>query len=233
MAVNKYTYLGKRAVELRKQGRSYKEIGAELGVSKGTLSLWLKGVPVPPEYKERLYNARVLSITKGQHCQKERRKREIEKIVTDAKKEIPLPVSDETFKLFGAALYWGEGSKGNRFQVTNSDPRLILFMVHWIEKILRIKRKNLNLRLNIYPQQSELEIKKFWSHLTDIPLQNFGKSFVKPLSTAYRKNNLYYGMIRIEVPKSCDFVHKIYGWTQAILEKENKKAKKSKEDGFG
>lgn len=225
MAVSKYILFGERAIKLRRQGKSYKEIGAELGVSKGTLSLWLKGVPLCPELRARFYNARVLNITKGQYSQKERRRREIDEIIKNAKEEILFPISRQAYILFGAALYWGEGSKGNRFQVTNSDPRLILFMVYWIEKFLCIGRENFRAYLNIYPQQNESEIKKFWSNLTDIPLENFRKSYIKPISKGYKKNNLYYGTIRIEIPKSADIVHRVYGWTQAILERESKKAK--------
>jgi hypothetical protein len=98
-------------------------------------------------------------------------------------------------------------------------------MVRWIEKIFNVPRIQLKARLNIYPQQNEMEIKKFWSTLTGIPIYNFGKSYIKPFSTGYRKNNLYYGTIRIEVPKSGNFLHTVYGWTQAMLEQEDKQAK--------
>ncbi|MDI6733884.1 MAG: hypothetical protein QMD50_00090 [Patescibacteria group bacterium] len=80
-------------------------------------------------------------------------------------------------------------------------------------------------RLNIYPQQNREEIKRFWSDLTGIPIKNFGKSYVKPFSKGYKKNNLYYGTIRVEVPKSGDYIHRVYGWTQAVLEREDVKVK--------
>lgn len=212
---------------LRKRGLSYNEIRKKLdnAVSKSTLSLWLKSIPLKSEYKKRLYTKQVQTLSRGSQSQKERRKREINEIVKRAKEEIATPISEGTFKLFGAALYWGEGSKGNRLQVTNSDPCLILLMVRWIEKIFKIKRKNLKARLNIYPQQNEKEIKNFWSDLTGIPVENFGKSYIKPLSKGYKVNNLYYGTIRIEVPKSGDYTHRVYGWTQAVLEYEALKAK--------
>ena len=92
-----------------------------------------------------------------------------------------------------------------------------MFWIKWVEKIFKIPPYKLTVRLNIYPQQSERNIKKFWSDLTKIPVANFGKSYVKPLSTNYKKNNLYYGTLRIEVPKGTDYRHRVYGWTQAIL----------------
>lgn len=54
-----------KAIELRKQGLSYKEIKDILKVSKGSLSLWLKSIPQPEQFtieyrsekkKERLEN---------------------------------------------------------------------------------------------------------------------------------------------------------------------------------
>lgn len=210
------------AILLRKRGMSYGEIKKQINVSKSTLSLWLKSIPLEPKHRERLYTKQIQILARGAQSQRERRKREIDGIIHEAKKEIAMPISDQSLKLFGAAIYWGEGSKGRRFQVTNSDPRLILFMVGWVENILGIKRTRLKARLNIYPQQNDNEIKKFWSNLTGIPLKNFGKSYVKPPGKGYKKNNLYYGTMRIEVPKSGNAVHRVYAWTQVALEQENR-----------
>jgi hypothetical protein len=77
--------------------------------------------------------------------------------------------------------------------------------------------------LNIYPQQDEKKIKRFWSDLTGIPLENFGKSYVKPLSKNYKTNNLYYGTIKIRVQKGTDMRLRTYGWVRAILKEFNKK----------
>ena len=76
------------------------------------------------------------------------------------------------------------------------------------------KRRQTLLFSATYPD----EIKKFWSLLTGIPLQNFGKSYVKPLSKGYKANNLYYGTMRVELPKGTDARYKIYGWIQASLQ---------------
>ncbi len=221
-----YSIFKKEAARLRRNGLSYGEIRKKINVSKSTLSLWLKSIPLKPEYRKRLYTKQIQVLSRGTQSQKERRKREVNEIIARAKKEVITPLSDQSYKLFGAALYWGEGTKGNLFQITNSDPRLILFMVNWIEKVLHVKRTEMKARLNIYPQQNENEIKRFWSDLTGIPTKNFGKSYIKPLSKGYKKNNLYYGTMRIEVPRSGNYIHHVYGWTQAVLEKEDLKAKK-------
>lgn len=205
------------AVKLRKQGLSYNEIRKQVKVAKSTLSLWLKDVPLTEKQKKRLYTKNIFILNRGPQSQKERRLREIADIVNSAKKEVSESISLESYRLFGAALYWAEGTKKQRLEITNSDPYLILFMVKWFEKMFDIKPTTLKGWLNIYPQQNDLEIKKFWSQLTGIPLENFGKSYVKPLSKNYKKNTLYYGTVKITAPKGTDKRHRIFGWTKAVL----------------
>ncbi len=212
-----YTSLKATAIELRKRGLSYGEIKKKLHVSKSTLSYWLKDIRLTEEQRKRFYTANVLLLSRGAQSQKERRLREIAEIIKNAKKEVSSSISLESYRLFGAALYWAEGNKKNSLGITNSDPYLILFMVKWFEKIFDVPPNTLKAWLNIYPQQNELEIKKFWSQLTGIPLENIGKTFVKPLSKNYKKNTLYYGTIKIKVPRGTNMRHRLFGWVKAVL----------------
>lgn len=212
-----YRRLKKEALQLRRRGLSYGEIRKRITVSKSTLSYWLKSILLKPEHRERLYTKRIEILSRGSQSQKERRAREVASIIEEATREIKLPLSYETYRLMGAALYWAEGRKGKMFELTNSDPHLILFMVRWIERLFGMLAKDLKARINMYPQQSEIKLKKFWSDLTGIPVKSFGKSYIKPPNKGYKKNNLYYGTIRIEVPKSADKLHRVFGWIHGVL----------------
>jgi DNA-binding transcriptional MerR regulator len=212
-----YKKLKLKAIELRKRGLSYGEIKKKINVAKSTLSYWLKSIPLTPEQRKRFYTRAVLALARGAQSQRERRKREIEKIIKEAEKEIQFPLSFETFRLIGAFLYWAEGNKTKGFEFSNSYPSLIAFMVKWLKEVLKIPPETLKANLNIYPQQNEQEIKEFWSQLTSIPLENFGKSYIKPLSKGYKKNNLYYGTIKIRVPKGTNLRYRVFGWIKAIL----------------
>jgi hypothetical protein len=152
---------------------------------------------------------------------KTKRAKEIDRIRQNAAKEIPNPINSVAYKLLGAALYWAEGSKTKHFAITNSDPTLIQFIIHWINDILEISPKSLRAELNIYPQQNENSIKSFWSRKTGIPLQNFKKSFIKPISSGYKKNILYHGTIRVRVPCGTNHRHRVWGWLQKVLENHN------------
>lgn len=209
--------LKRRATKLRRDGLSYNEIRREIPIAKSTLSLWLKHIPLAKKHRDRLYTKQIQILVRGPQCQKERRSREIEKILEGAGNEISVPLSPETYRLFGAALYWAEGSKGKDFAVTNSDPHLILFMVNWCERIFAVKPEQLKANLNIYEQQDENKIKKFWSELCGIPLKNFGKSYIKPTSKGYKKNNLYYGTIKVRVPRGTNLRWRVFGWTRKVM----------------
>ncbi len=196
---------------------SYGEIRKETGMAKSTLSFWLKNIKLSKKHLDRFYNKRIRNLSLGAESQRERRNREVEEILRQAQKEIKFPVSQNALKLIGASLYWAEGSKGKMFNFTNSDPFMILFIVEWIKKILDVKPEYLKAKLNIYPQQNDNKIKQFWSTLTGIPVENFGKSYIKPLSSGYKKNNLYYGTIRVTIPKSTDINYRIFGWVKSMI----------------
>jgi len=90
-------------------------------------------------------------------------------------------------------------------------------VTRWLKRVLGISPGNLKAWLNIYPQQNDLEIKRFWSELTGIPFENFGKSFTKPPNKGFKKNNLYYGTIKIKVPKGTDMRYRVFGWIKTVL----------------
>lgn len=218
VGMNLSTNPKQKAIALRKKGLSYNEIRQKVPTAKSTLSYWLKGIKLKKIYKDRLYTKKIHFLSFGAQSQKERRLREVNAIIADAKKEIGIPISEETRRLFGAALYWAEGTKGGSLVFTNSDPHLILFMVKWFEKTFNIRPNILKAHLNIYEQQNDTLMKKFWSDICDIPIKNFGKSYIKPSNKGYKKNNLYYGTIKIYVPKSTDLQIRVSGWVQKMFE---------------
>ncbi|MHB1770047.1 MAG: hypothetical protein ACYCPH_03145 [Minisyncoccota bacterium] len=215
----------KREAELmRKRGSSYTIIGRKLGVAKSTLSFWLKNVPLSKEHRERLYTARIKNMSLGSKSNSERRRREVEAIIDSARRETSSALSPDAYRLLGAALYWAEGSKGGAIEIANSDPLLILFMTHWFSEMFKVSPVTFRAWLNIYPQQDDKALKRFWSSLTGIPVSRFGRSFVKPVSKGIKRNNLYYGTIKVRVPKSTDDKHRIYGWIQGALRQYEKKS---------
>ncbi|MFA6341064.1 MAG: hypothetical protein WCX27_02380 [Candidatus Paceibacterota bacterium] len=202
---------------LRKKGSSYSEIAKEMKIAKSTAKDWCKDIILSSRDRKRLYTKQIAILSQGSKSSHNRRQEEIQIINNKAEKEIKSPLSDEAYKLFGAALYWAEGNKVKDFTITNSDPLLIRFMCQWFCKMFDISPNSLKAHLNIYNDQNEMKMKKFWSDVTGIPLRKFGKSFIKPVNKNYKKNTLYYGTIKVRVEKGTDFRHRTFGWINSVL----------------
>ncbi len=210
-----------QARKLRLQGKSYGKIAQSLSIAKSTASLLCRDIKLSEAKRQHLYTKQIEMLSKGPQSSRERRKRQVDLILQNASKELSRELTNETFKLLGAMLYWAEGSKTEYFGFTNSDPYMILFMVRWLNLIFEIKPTEIKSHLNIYQGQNEQQIKGFWSDVTGIPIRNFGKTFVKPKNKNYKKNTLYYGTIKIRILKGTDLRYRVFGWIAAMLKHQN------------
>ena len=205
---------------LRRQGLSYSEIKqtTPFAISKSTISEWCKDIELTYEQKNRLdklfkdgsYRGSLLGSKKTQLA----RAKEVAEIKENARLEIA-PLSKNEFKTAGLMLYWAEGNKKHRVGVSNSDPRLIRFMMKWLREICEVIDTRFKVYLNIHSGQDEAKIKKFWSRIIDLPVSQFGKSYIKKEGTGYRKNVLYNGTIKVEICNK-DLLYKILGWIEGI-----------------
>lgn len=205
---------------LRKSGLSYRAISKLCNTSKSNISLWCRDIILSPEQQDKLNVNRSNILKLCSARLHEKRRNEIEEVVRLAKKEINLKeINKISFLIAGSMLYWGEGCKSVGLSITNSDERVIMFMIRWLEKILHINVKNqIKAHLHIHIGDNDQEIKEYWSKITGIPLSNFGKSFVKQEGTGHRKNILPHGIMRIRVYGKGmeDLRHRIMAWVDEI-----------------
>jgi transcriptional regulator with XRE-family HTH domain len=213
-----------RARELRKKGLSIKNIASQLDVSPSSVSLWTRDIILTPEQYKKLeenarnplYGKRLDYINKV----KRRTNKKIKKLRIEGIKEIGKLSKRELF-LVGAALYWSEGFKKNsQVGFSNSDPGMINLFIKWLQMIFDYDYKDLSVRvtLNISHKHRIKEIERYWSDITGIPLKNFRKPFYQRVKWKkyYRNPNEYYGLLRINVLKSKDFLRKIYGYIEGL-----------------
>ena len=165
-------------------------------------------------FKDGSYRGRLL----GSKTNQIRRAEEIEEIRKKAITEV-YSLNKNELKLAGLMLYWAEGNKKYMVGITNSDPELIRFMMRWFREICGIPDERFKVYLNIHSGQDEVQIKKFWSDVINLPISQFGKSYIKKEGTGHRKNILYNGTIQIKV---CDknLLYKILGWIGGVIKKE-------------
>jgi len=214
-----------KVINLRKnKGYSYSEIRKVVPVSKSSLSLWLKDVELSDLYKERLRKKQKRAQKRGTETIIRKRIELTEKIKGAARKEIGY-INKRELLLIGIVLYWAEGWKQRPTDVStgvgfgNSDPEVIRIHLKWLYKIVKVKPKDVEIRLHIHITGNETKSKRYWSKITGIPVSKFAKTIFKkhnPKTNRKFNNNEYYGLLRVSVKKSTNLNRKIAGWIEGV-----------------
>lgn len=169
-----------RARELRAQGWTMPDIATKLGVSRSSVSLWTRGLPVPPrtrrrppQRRDRRYGAK----RPGPNKLARRKQEEIERFQAEGKERIG-ELSERDFLVAGAALYAGEGTKRNgKVGLANTDPCFIAFFCAWLRYFFQIDESRLRVRLYLHEGLDLDAAVRHWSGVTGIPPDQFGKAY--------------------------------------------------------
>ena len=216
----------KKAVRLRREGKTYAEILNSVSVAKSTLSIWLKEVGLAKTQRQRITELRRISQKKGALMRKNQRLELSKNIFSEAEAEIG-SISTREMWLIGIILYWAEGSKqkdwnvSQSLQFTNSDPLMIKLYISWLKDSLMIEKENIIASLAIHENNKKRLVKvvEFWEKLTGIStLFSDRVYFKRHTSTGYRHNigEKYYGTVRISVRRSTNLNRRVAGWVQGV-----------------
>lgn len=105
---------------------------------------------------------------------------------------------EENLRIAGIMLYWGEGTKsGNSVVFTNSDPDMVILFLRFLRVICGIDEGRLRLLLHLYSDQNEEDMKLFWSKATNIPLDQFSKTYIHEKKKGVYKKISKYGTISL------------------------------------
>lgn len=174
----------RKAIGLRKQGKTYREIRRELKIPKSTLSDWLSKYPLTE--KELNLLKRRVKINKDiavERCRLTKEKK-WQKRLSDtyiSQRNNLLPLTAKEIYLSGLFLYWGEGSKSLKgaVNVSNTDPRVIKFYLYWLKKALNISVNKIKVLIHLYSDMDKDNELAFWSKELSIPLKQFNKPYIK------------------------------------------------------
>jgi len=215
--------LHQKATILRAQGFSYGMISEKLGLSKSTLSDWLREIPYQPN-KQVIERIGFAKLKSAQH-KRQQRMNEIKEMKTLAKKEIG-EINNRDLLMLGIGLYLGEGSKINEsIKLINSDPKIIRLAIKWFKNVCKLENENFVPSVHSYPDNNIKQILIFWSKVTGIPINRFGKTQIdgRENKLSKKKNKLPYGTLHLQI-KSCGkkqfgrLLHrKIMGWIEVAL----------------
>lgn len=214
-----------KAEKLKRKGKSIKEIAKMLSVSTSTASRWCGDIFLTKEQSYKLELLRVEGQKRGRilasEVLRQRRLNKIKKYEVEGVKRFK-EISDKEFYSAGLALYSAEGAKkSRRVMFTNSDPKIINFMIKWFRKFYNINNNQLtcSVLINISHKERENEIKKFWSKQINIPSDQFRKTkLVKAKSKkVYANPKDYYGTLTFSVIRSTDLCYRILGQIHGMM----------------
>ncbi len=224
-----FTNLSKKekAISLRKKGKTYSEILAQVPVAKSTLSDWLRSVGLSRPQIQRITEKKLLASRRGAETKKQQRILRQQVIRDSALSELKSLTKRELW-LIGVALYWAEGSKekesrpGSGIQFSNSDPRMIFVFVSWLKNICNIGIDRMTFEIYIHENSKNNlnKVSAYWAGALNMPEKLFKRIYFKKNKIITNRQNigdLYFGLLRVKVSASSSILRKIAGWTEGIV----------------
>jgi hypothetical protein len=201
------------------EGRSIK-IAHLLGVSRSSVSLWVRDIELTPE-QEAVLSARnparkhsrlgwaanaerARLRRRGYQLAGRRRARQLE----------PLYVA-------GCMLYWAEGAKSrDSARLSNADPEVIRFFARFLRECFEVPNTRMRIACHLFAdhERRQSEIEQFWLDVASLPRSSLRKSMVNAYSRSSqrkRANRLPYGTCNLIV-HSTEIVQAIYGAIQEL-----------------
>lgn len=184
------------------QGLSYNEISALTGISKSTLSSWLREFSLTPEQESRLqarlranratFAARALPINRERY----QRARQ-QAYQTGANLVSKLPNDPCVHELALAMLYLGDGSKtGGAVRLGSVNPKILRYFIWTLKNLHHIEIQRLTCRLHLIEavRDREEQLVQWWMNQLDLPKKHFRQATFDTRSQVRRVTNDYHGV---------------------------------------
>jgi hypothetical protein len=198
-----------RARELRAQSWTLQDIATELGVSKSSVSLWVRDVEFTPRPRR---GARRRGPNKLQLA----KQAEIEEMQAWGRDRIG-QLSEEAFLAAGTALYAGEGTKRDGMvSFANTDAQMVSFFCAWLRRFFDIDESRLRLRIYLHDGLDIDAATQFWCEVTQIPAAQVRMPYRAASDSSIRSNKHPRGCAYVGY--SCSRTHRaVMGLVNALL----------------
>ena len=213
-----------RARGLRAQAWTLGEIAEELGVSKSSVSLWVRDVRFDEAAADERSRTRheagaTRARQRGPNVLQRRKQAEIDEGHRDGLARVGR-LSDRDLLIAGTMLYAGEGAKTDGdVKLANTDPRMIELFCKWLRHFFDVDEARLRVRLYLHQGLDLEEASCFWSDLTGIPRTQFGKPWRAVPDPSIRHSKHPLGCVTVNY--ACSRTHRrIIGLMDALLSSE-------------
>ncbi|MDJ1136560.1 hypothetical protein [Streptomyces iconiensis] len=210
-----------RARELRRAGMTYDQIELELGVSKSSISLWVRDLPKPAPRTPEEASA---IARRGWERTLELRDEQRHRTRSAATAEIGT-VSDRELFLIGVGLYWAEGTKSKPYRrsenvsFVNSDPDMIRLHLAWLD-LLEVESKRRRFHVMIHESADVEAAENYWADLAGVPRSALMKTVLKKHNPKTARKNVgddYRGCLTVRVLQGAELYRRIEGWWYGIV----------------
>ena len=94
-------------------------------------------------------------------------------------------------KIVGSIIWWTEGTKSRKdkrwrntwsytIDVTNTNEEIIKLFLDFLRYDIGIDENRLKAQIQIHEGDSKEDLEKYWSNVTQIPIQRFTKTIIRP-----------------------------------------------------
>ena len=207
-----------KAIFLRKDGKSLREISSELGVATSTASRWVKDVVLDDAQMNNLSARQKHGHNTGRktsqiHMERREEYQEFGKTLFER--------HGHEF-MNGCMLYWAEGAKRRTtLRFTNSDQYMIKYFVSFLKDFFEVKDEDIKYSFVMYLDGETTidQAEDYWSDCLGVDKIRFNKVSVNKIqrkSFGNRSARTRYGVCNISV-YSVKIIQAIYGAIQFYL----------------
>ena len=188
----------------------YEEIASRLGVSKSSVSLWVRDLPTPSRLTYEECRKRSVAGTR-RYWEAERPARDAARsAIRDAAAAEIGQLSEREILLIGAIAYWCEGTKSK----PHRRHECVVFT-----NSAGYPRSQLAFRIHIHENADIEAAQQFWLNATGASPDQFRRPTLKRHNPKTVRRNVgaaYHGCLRIDVLRSGDLYRRIDGWIAGI-----------------
>jgi hypothetical protein len=201
--------LKEKARLMRAESRTLQDIATTLGVSKSSVSLWVRDVAFVP-------GPRQPSINRRPHPQHLAKVAEIARCDEEGAERIGV-LGDPAFLAAGVALYAGEGAKRDGHMLfANTDVKMVTFFCAWLRRFFAIDEQRLRVRVYLHEGLNLDAAEAFWSRTTGVPRDQFRAPYRAKADPSIRLAKHEHGCVYVGY--SCSHTHReIMGLIRALL----------------
>lgn len=201
-----------RARELRARAWTLQAIADEVGVSKSSVSVWVRDVAFTPRQRDR-----TAARQRPPNALQRRKQAEIASL-RDAGRERIGGLSDRDLLVAGVALYAGEGGKTDgSVELSNTNAAMARLFCTWLRAFFDIEERRLRARLYLHEGLDLEAAIHHWSGVTSIPPKQFTRPYPAAPDAGRRGSKHPHGCITVRY--ACSRTHRqVMGLVDALLD---------------